>query len=66
MSIESLPIDISDVDFYLGISEIRENLELVHKDFSTHAISGYAPYLQGQKDTLKKIIRYLKKVEGVE
>ncbi|GEM_PF-1819368 len=42
--------------------EIIAELTEVAANFSTHAMSDYALFLQGEKSALNKIIKYLKRI----
>jgi len=44
------------------ISEIVAELKEVEANFSTHAMSDFALFLQGEKFALNKIIEYLERV----
>ena len=54
---------ISDSDGELrDISGIIAELKEVEANFSTHAMSDHALFLQGEKSALNKIIEYLERV----
>ena len=63
MKVADLEINISDNEGTLrDVAEIIKSMELLHKNFSTHAMSDYKLYLEGQKDMLGDIIDYLKRI----
>ncbi len=54
---------ISDCDGQLrDITSIVADLKEVNSNFSTHAMSDHKLYLQGQKDVLVEIIKFLERV----
>ena len=62
-SIDKIGFSISDNDGRLrDMNEVIEELSLIYKNFSTHAMSDHALTLHGQKEMLGKIIEYLERI----
>ena len=54
---------ISDCDGELrNVSQIISELEYIEENFSCHAMSEHALFLQGEAEMLNEIIQYLRKV----
>ena len=54
---------VSDNGELQDLEELIEELEPFVEQFSTHAMSDYALYLQGQKDAYQDVLKYLKRVK---
>jgi len=63
MKISDLNICIADNDGNLrDIDEVIEELQKLYDNYSTHSMNDHALYLQGEKNMILEIIRYLKRI----